>query len=182
MDTLQLHVVIALGVTAVAAGFDMASAKIPNPITFGGIVAGFVLNVWAGFAIAGAGGAARSFGLSALGMFLSAFIPLVFFFRGEIGGGDVKLMAAIGAFLGPVLGFQVLAYTYAVTLALLPLRIMSKGRGRIFVQSLKVGATNLFRARAERLPAVPFRLPPMIMGPSIFVGFALCAWLNWRLL
>ena len=182
MDTLQLHVVIALGVTAVAAVFDLASAKIPNPITFGGILAGFAFNTWAGFAFAGVAGAARSFGLSALGMFLSAFIPLVFFLRGEIGGGDVKLMAAIGAFVGPVLGFQVLAYTYAITLALLPLRILGKGHARVFSQSLKVGATNLFRARAARLPAIPFKLPPMIMGPSIFVGFALCTWLNWRLL
>jgi Flp pilus assembly protein protease CpaA len=182
MDTFQLHVVIALGVTAVAAGFDMASAKIPNPLTFGGILAGFAFNTWAGFAIAGAGGAARSFGLSALGMFLSAFSPLVFFLRGEIGGGDVKLLAAIGAFVGPVFGFQVLAYTYAITLALLPLRILMKGRARTFVQSFKVSAANVFRARDERLPAVPFKLPAMIMGPSIFVGFALCTWINWRLL
>jgi prepilin peptidase CpaA len=182
MDTLQIHVAVALGVTAVAAGFDIASRNIPNPITFGGILAGFALNTWSGFGLAGASGAARALAVSALGVFLSAFIPLVFFIRGEMGGGDVKLMAAIGAIVGPLLGFQVLGGAYACLLLFLPYRLFAGGRAAPFMAHVRGHWRNLTLARAERVPVVPFKMPATIMGPSIFLGFVWCAWRNWSFL
>jgi prepilin peptidase CpaA len=182
MDTPQLHVVVALGVTAVSAGIDLASRKIPQTLTFGGIVAGFALNMWSGFAFAGFGGAARAFGLCLLGMFLSAFIPFWFFLRKEVGGGDVKLMMAIGAFVGPLFGFSVLAYTYAVILATLPFRLVVQGRMRALFENVRGSLANLSRPKDQRVAVTPFRMPSMAMGPAILVGFALCAWNNWRFL
>ncbi|GIU77902.1 MAG: hypothetical protein KatS3mg005_1140 [Bryobacteraceae bacterium] len=76
----------------IAASTDLRRREIPNWLTLGGIVAGVGLNTWlaglAGLKTSGAG-----LGLAAL-----IFIPL--FIMRWLGGGDVKLMGAIGALAG----------------------------------------------------------------------------------
>lgn len=82
----------ALCVSIAGASIDMKSAKIPNWLTGGGLVAGLVLRAcltsWAGLE-AGLSGALLGGGI--------LFLPFVV--KG-IGGGDVKLMAAAGAWVG----------------------------------------------------------------------------------
>jgi len=72
---------------------DMRKRRIPNLLTVPAAIAGLTLNVWA----AGSTGAVQSVG----GLFfgLGAFLP--FYLARGFGAGDVKAMAAIGAFLGP---------------------------------------------------------------------------------
>lgn len=71
----------------------MQQHRIPNILSLGGIVLGIVLQGWAsGFsgALAGIGGTAVGLGI---------FIP--FYLSHGMGAGDVKLMGAVGSFLGP---------------------------------------------------------------------------------
>ncbi len=86
------HVVVIL-VAGMAALFDIRTARIPNLLTFGAAAAGlvylFASNGWPGLAEAIEGWA--------VGVLL--FAP--FFALGGLGGGDVKLLGAIGAWLGP---------------------------------------------------------------------------------
>ncbi|MBI4889094.1 MAG: prepilin peptidase [Acidobacteria bacterium] len=80
------------GTVLAAAATDLRSRNIPNWLTLGAMAAGFVLNTW----LRGWPGlkfAALGFGLAAL-----IFIPL--FVMRWLGGGDVKLMAAVGALAG----------------------------------------------------------------------------------
>jgi prepilin peptidase CpaA len=72
---------------------DMKSRRIPNTLTFGAAAGAF------GYSLAAGGFPAM--GWSFLGWLTGAalFFPL-FALRG-IGGGDVKLLAALGAWLGP---------------------------------------------------------------------------------
>jgi prepilin peptidase CpaA len=89
-----------------AAYLDTRCHRIPNGITFGGAVAGLVLqSYFGGFEALGSGflGLAIGFGL---------FIP--FYIRGAMGAGDVKLMAAVGAFLGPSATLWAAAFTMIV--------------------------------------------------------------------
>jgi prepilin peptidase CpaA len=72
---------------------DVRTRRIPNAVSASAIVAGLALNGVAG-------------GLPALGWSLCgalAMIAILFtpFALGGLGGGDVKMMAAVGAFLGP---------------------------------------------------------------------------------
>ena len=86
-------IVILLLLLVIAAGIDMQQHRIPNVLSLGGIVLGIALQGWAsGFsgAIAGVGGAAVGIGI---------FLP--FYLGRGMGAGDVKLMGAVGAFLGP---------------------------------------------------------------------------------
>ncbi len=76
-----------------AAYLDMRYHRIPNGLTFGGAVAALALQYYfGGWGALGSGSAGFALGLA-------AFLP--FFIRGAMGAGDVKLMAAVGAFFGP---------------------------------------------------------------------------------
>lgn len=181
MDAQQFHVAIALGIAAVGAGFDIRSKTIPNTLTFGGLLVGLAVNTMSGFHLGGIGGAARGFGVSLLGVFLTAFLPLVLFTRGEMGGGDVKILGAIGALCGPVLGFRALGATYLfIALVMLPMRFLLKKKLTVVGANVGVVFGNLFRAREARVKLTPIDMPPMIMAPSIFMGLALSTLPHWN--
>ena len=72
---------------------DLKTRRIPNALTGPVILAGFTLNAWN----AGWSGALTS----AAGFGLAIVLLLAPFAAGGIGGGDVKMMGAIGALLGP---------------------------------------------------------------------------------
>ena len=79
--------IIAFVVTAAYA--DMRWRRIPNWLTVSGVVAGlFYHGVFGGL------------GYAFVGMLLGFTIGLTFFRLGAIGGGDVKLITALGALLG----------------------------------------------------------------------------------
>lgn len=76
---------------------DLLARRIPNWLTFPGILAGLGLNWWAG----GSAGLQASF----LGLGAGFFLLFFFYLLGGMGGGDVKLLALVGSFLGPRLVF-----------------------------------------------------------------------------
>jgi len=87
-----LHV-IALSLAAVAGVIDVRCHRIPNWLTLGGACAAVVVHG----ALSGGGGAA----LAGLAWLLGALMFFVPFALGGLGAGDVKLVAALGAWLGP---------------------------------------------------------------------------------
>ncbi len=91
---MPLSIQIALGALVLAAGvFDFRSRRIPNWLNLSGVILGFGLNLfcfgWHGAVIAGEG----------LLFAAAVYLPL-YLLRG-MGAGDVKLMAAVGALVGP---------------------------------------------------------------------------------
>ncbi|WP_212785033.1 A24 family peptidase [Ferrigenium kumadai] len=84
---------------------DVRSHRIPNPIVFWGAGLGLLLNVFmpegSGFAathIPGGAGILNAIEGGAIG--LAALLPM--YLLRAMGAGDVKLMAMVGLFLGPV--------------------------------------------------------------------------------
>jgi prepilin peptidase CpaA len=86
-------IVIAVIIALVAVGWDLKTRRIPNLLTFGAALAALVVHGYAG----GFSGA----GMSLAGWLVGAAFFLPFFALGGMGAGDVKLMAALGAWLGP---------------------------------------------------------------------------------
>jgi len=84
---------VLLGIVAVAAAIDVRTRRIPNILTFGGTALALVYHGWLG----GLAGLGQSAGGWALGIAL--FLPM-FLVKG-MGAGDVKLLGAVGAWLGP---------------------------------------------------------------------------------
>ena len=103
MDAKILIPFAALAIAFVACVTDLRSRRIPNVLTFGAAVVGLIAHASSG----GIHGALTSFGGLALG--LGLFLP--FFLLGGMGAGDVKLLAALGAWLGLVDVFWLAMYT-----------------------------------------------------------------------
>lgn len=95
-----------VGVAVACALTDLVRKRVYNAITYPAILAGFVVQIvthgWPGL-------------WSALGGFAVGFFPAyVLFVLGGMGGGDVKLMGAIGAIVGGVAATEALIIGFVV--------------------------------------------------------------------
>jgi prepilin peptidase CpaA len=89
----------ALVLSVVAAGWDIATRRIPNPLTLTAMGCGLLghLSLTHGHGLA----------WSAAGLTVGLGLMLPPALLGSLGGGDLKLMAALGALLGPGAAFEI---------------------------------------------------------------------------
>ncbi|UVT20572.1 MAG: prepilin peptidase [Nitrospira sp.] len=106
--TLELSIIILLLVTVLGTAIvtDLRSSRIPNWLTFPAMGLGILIQAWIG----GLTGALSS--LAGLGLGTGLFFLL--YLSKALGAGDVKLMAAIGAMLGPSAVLSVVALSMMV--------------------------------------------------------------------
>lgn len=90
---MEPHQIVAFVICLVACICDLRTRRIPNVLTFGAAGLGFGFH-----AITGGLG---TFGASLAGWFVGAALLAPLFWLGGMGAGDVKLLAALGAWLGP---------------------------------------------------------------------------------
>jgi len=95
--------IVAVGVVLVAVVWDLRTRRIPNVLTFGATVAALAVHWYFG----GLDGAGRTVGGWAVGC--AFFFP--FFALGRMSAGDVKLLGAVGAWLGPMAAVWVALFT-----------------------------------------------------------------------
>jgi prepilin peptidase CpaA len=94
VEELNLPTVMAVaGSGAASALIDMRTRRVPNPLTLGIAITGLALAAtrWSGLTVAGA----------ALGLAVGIALMLPAYVFGAMGGGDLKLFAALATFLGP---------------------------------------------------------------------------------
>lgn len=104
-----------------AAVCDARTGLVPKALTYGGMAAGLLLWTVAGLAREGWPGAAAHLVAALVGC-AAGYVPYaVIFAAGGLGGGDVKLMAAVGAISAswkPVLATSVYAFVTMFVMAL----------------------------------------------------------------
>ncbi len=143
-ESLPTPVVVVLVACITLAFIDVCKYKIYNVFTYPLLLAGLVYHE--------AMGGMPELGDSLLGMLLGFGLLLPFYALGGMGGGDVKLMAAVGAWLCPLWTFVIflasslLAGIYAVIL------VVAYGRVREVWLNLQVGWLR-FRALSRHLGA-----------------------------
>jgi len=152
----------AVVVSLVGAVTDARTGRIPNALTLPALAGGLLLNT----ALHGTYRAVASIA----GVVLAGGIPglLHRITRGAaIGGGDVKLFAALGALLGPTVGLQLelLAFGLLAVFALVRLAFLGRLLG-VLSNVLRLVAAPLL-PRAWRKPIAQEALTEMRMGPAI---------------
>jgi prepilin peptidase CpaA len=96
---LAIFPLAAVSVALVAAAFDVARGTIPNWLTLPVLMAAPLVHAFAA--------GPEALGLSLLGGLACGAIPCWLFTRGGIGGGDVKLLGALGSLVGTDAGLRI---------------------------------------------------------------------------
>ena len=157
--------IAAIGITALAAVVDLRSGRIPNAITYPALLLGLALGFWPGAEV---GIEARLAGLAI------AFLPsLALFLARALGGGDVKLLAAVGALVGTPAIYAVLFWAIVAGSIIAIGLLVARGRVTETLQGL---AAVVISARERSVPtivpAMDLRFP---FGTAIFAG-VVCAY------
>jgi prepilin peptidase CpaA len=164
---IQVAVIILSGVACVT---DIRRRRIPNLLVLTGLLLGALLN----FRAAGLEGLGASLAGAALG--LALLLP--FYALGGMGAGDVKLLAALGALLGPgdllraALAAAVAGGILALALAIRHGRLAETFRnlGRLLAHWASAGVTPLpeLRLANPRMLKIPYAVP-LAAGACILV-------------
>jgi len=166
---------------------DVRSHRIPNKLVLIGVVLGVVLNGLLpegfGFNSAIPGGLGWLGALKGLGVGLAVMLPL--YWLKAMGAGDVKLMAMVGAFLGPddVLGVVLATFIGGGVMAL-SVALWARQIGAL-VQNLKLMMTgSVVNMSAGQLPlvdAIPVSVGKLPYAVAIAAGtFGFLAWQRMR--
>ena len=148
IDLDQLSIFSLLIMLAVAIYFDIRTERIPNWLVAAGTVVALTLHA----VNSGASGLLTSVG----GLSIAMVILLPFYIAGVMGAGDVKLMAAVGAFTGVQLALLAVGFAFGIgglqAVAILVLR----GTGRLTWERYhQMGKTILATGRLVYIPPGP---------------------------
>jgi len=148
-------------VVAVCVAFDVQTRRIPNAVNGAALALGLLLNWLYG----GSAGLVASF----TGALLPLVLLLLPFALGGIGGGDVKMMAALGALVGPrlalwglVLGMIIGGGIMIVHLGRLGrLREKLRATGSMLAVAATTGSVDALRvpSAATGAVALPYSVP-----------------------
>jgi prepilin peptidase CpaA len=163
-----------LALTAVAGVYDFRTGLIPNRL----VLVMLSVGVCGGLLLALAHGVDH-LPVAALravfGAVVCSLIPVALYALQSLGGGDLKLLVAVGACLGPALGFEVQVYAFAFA------SIYAFGRAafdgtlfRTLADSAALIAQPLV-PRALRKPPSPSALRELRFAPAIFCGVLFAA-------
>jgi prepilin peptidase CpaA len=168
MENIRLFILDVIVVAALCT--DITRRRIPNILILPGIVAGLLFNAYSGW---------DSFLSGIEGMVVGTALMFVPFAFGGIGGGDVKLLACIGAFMGThfvllTALYMALAGGVIALLLLLQRRLLGPVLFQIFTD-LQVGILTKRRNDTEDSPgsvSFPYAI-------AIAIGYGITVIGNW---
>lgn len=152
---------------------DLRSRRLPNLLTFGAAAVGFGWQLVS----QGWGGAAASLEGFALG--LALFLP--WFALGGMGAGDVKLLAAIGAWLGPWRVIWVALFGSIAGGALALVVALWSGYAAVALKNIWWLVTEWWYAGIRPLPRVSLQQsagPRLAYAVPVAVGVMVTLWLR----
>jgi prepilin peptidase CpaA len=169
-----------MAVAAVAGWLDWRKGEIPNWLTFPAMGIAPILHV-ARFTMAKQPmeGALMEGAFSIGGAALCAIVPMILYRQSAIGGGDVKLLIALGALLQPLIGVEAQMYGFFAGAFLAPAKLAYEGKLIATLKNAFVIGGNLFLPAAKRRSVDAAVLSWFRLGPAIALGTALACYLHW---
>ena len=167
-----------VGVLSLALKHDIHNRRIPNTLVITALIAGCAMNLFAQLTGSALLGNAPGLGRSLLGALAGLAVMLPLYLCRAMGAGDVKLMAGVGSFLGPlpVLGAALLTFLAGGILSLTT-ALWSGTLSRV-LGNLRLMVLLTFSGRSSGLSMrdvqTTGRLPYAL---AIAVGTALQLWL-----
>lgn len=175
----HFFLVTAALIALVAAYIDYKTGHIPNWLTLPALCAAPVAHLFAAIITGHAGRAIEAAGFSIAGAVLAALIPLLLYRANAIGGGDVKLLAALGALCMPMIGVEAEFYAFMAAALFAPARLLWQGKLLLTLKNTLAIITNPFRAAHKRREVTPEMMTSLRFGPAIFVGMFGAAFMQW---
>lgn len=176
MAPLTILLAAALLISLLAAIYDLRSGEIPNWLTLwplgGAILGHFVLGMRAGHGVL-AGLTAAGFAIA--GAVICGVVPFLLYRASAIGGGDVKLLLAIGALFPFPLGIEAEFYAFVAAALFAPARLAWEGKLLRTLGNTLTLVVNPFRAKAKRRELTPEMMTWLRFAPAIFVGTLVAA-------
>jgi prepilin peptidase CpaA len=177
MSTFHVFALLGIALSAVAAAFDYRTGRIRDELTLGALAFAPISHAlvamradasWLSlFAAAGA---------SMMGMVAGAAVPLLLFRMGALGGGDVKLFAALGAIT--LTGFVVLAEAYAFVVAA-AYGVAVVVHKKTWRTTARTAAGLYLRRGVSGDTAVLPAMTSIRLAPSVCAGTCIAAWMLW---
>lgn len=151
--------VFLLLLVSVAAVNDLATRRIPNRLLLAALACALVLHL-----LSGHPGSSLLAALGGMGVGLAVFLP--FYLVRGMAAGDVKLMAVVGAFTGPVLAFEIAVLTWCAGGVMALVMVLARGRmrlaigniGRMLASIMTPGGGMLAPAQKNSVGAMPYGL------------------------
>ena len=170
---MEIHNVAALIVAGLACATDLRTRRIPNVLTYSAPLAAI------GFSAATAGWAGVGSALAGWAVGFALFFPL-FALRG-LGAGDVKLLAALGAWLGPM-PVAVVGIYAAIAGGVIALAV-SFHTGYLRTAFGNIGALLMFWKTVGLRPAPELTLedasgPRLAYAVPVLTGLMVMLWLH----
>jgi len=181
----QVQLLSLLCLTGAAAVVDARSQRIPNRLIGAGLLLALAVRV--GIALAGVDPASHralaealldAIGSAALGFVGCGLLPLLLYRAGALGGGDVKLLAVVGALiaLGPGLELTRAAMFVAVAFGFAKLALAGRLRGSLRTMGSLVKRLVGVKSAA---PIEPSSFTPLPFGPHVFIAACYLALSSW---
>ena len=114
---------------------DLCNRRIPNWLTFSLLLSGIAQSFMHGSLV--------SPGMSLAGFAVGFSLPFVLYVLQATGGADVKLLAGLGAWFGPVVVFQIFVLEKVIGLILVIAQATAQGRMKVLLRNSAVLSINL---------------------------------------
>ena len=172
--------------TALAGFIDYRTGHIPNRLVAVGALVGLVTHFAVHVGLLRQpgqplsellGGAAANVAVGVLGC---SAVPLLLYRASAMGGGDVKLLASVGVWAGPILGVQVELYAFVLAALYASARLAYQGELFRLLGNSAVLIKNPFFPKAQRKQVPQALLTELRFGPAVFAATALVALVRWR--
>ncbi len=177
----KIFFIAAILVTAIAAWTDFKKGIIPNWLSLGALAAAPVGHAVLGLSEAGLRGAFEGAMFSLLGALACGAVPMLLYAVGGGRGGDVKILAAVGALCRTTIGIEAVFYAFVVALIYAQGRLAYEGKLLRTLGNTVAIVVNPFLPKARRRPMSKEAMTWIRLGPSIFAGTLIAVLLNWSL-